>query len=70
MVVDTLTRHGLKERVKVISSGKLVTPEEVAWALCAGADFVVSARGFMFALGCIQALAVRQKHLPDGDHHA
>ena len=66
MVVDTLTRHGLKDRVKVISSGKLVTPEEVAWALCAGADFVVSARGFMFALGCIQALQCDKNTCPTG----
>jgi len=66
MVVDTLTRHGLKGRVKVISSGKLVTPEEVAWALCAGADFVVSARGFMFALGCIQAMQCDKNTCPTG----
>ena len=56
MVVDVLRRHGLRERVRVVAAGKLVTPAEVAWALCAGADFVVSARGFMFALGCSQAM--------------
>ena len=56
VVVDILNSYGLRDRIKVISSGKLVTPAEVAWALCAGADCVVSARGFMFALGCIQAL--------------
>ncbi len=56
MVVDILTRHGLRDRVKLITSGKQVTPAEVAWAYCAGADVAVSARGFMFALGSIQAL--------------
>ena len=66
MVVDTLSRHGLKDRVKVICSGKLVTPEEVAWALSCGADFVVSARGFMFALGCIQALQCDKNTCPTG----
>lgn len=57
MLVNTLHRHGLGERVRVIASGKLVTPDEVAWALCAGADFVTSARGFMFALGCSRPCA-------------
>ncbi|MCB1684517.1 MAG: FMN-binding glutamate synthase family protein, partial [Pseudomonadales bacterium] len=56
IVVDILTRHGLRDRIKVIAAGKLITPAEVAWAYCAGADFVTSARGFMFALGCIQAM--------------
>ena len=55
-VVDLLEKHGLKERIKVIASGKLITPAEVARAYCAGADFVATARGFMFALGCIQAM--------------
>ena len=66
MVVDILEKHGLKDRIKVIASGKLITPAEVAWAYCAGADFVVSARGFMFALGCIQALKCDQNTCPTG----
>jgi len=66
LVVDILIRHGLRERVKVIASGKLVTPAEVAWAYCVGADFVVSARGFMFALGCIQALKCNRNTCPTG----
>ena len=66
LVVDILTRHGLRDRIKVIASGKLITPGEVAWALCAGADFVVSARGYMFALGCIQALQCNKNTCPTG----
>ena len=66
MVVDILKQHGLRERVKVIASGKLITPSEVAWALCVGADFCVSARGFMFALGCIQALQCNLNTCPTG----
>ncbi|VAW75588.1 Ferredoxin-dependent glutamate synthase [hydrothermal vent metagenome] len=66
LVIDKLREHGLNGRVKVIASGKLVTPAEVAWALCVGADFVVSARGFMFALGCIQALHCNKNTCPTG----
>ena len=66
IVVDILVRYGLRERIKVIASGKLITPAEVAWAYCVGADFVVSARGFMFALGCIQALKCNMNTCPTG----
>ncbi len=66
MVVDIVNRHGLDERIPIIASGKLVTPAQVAWALCAGADFVVSARGFMFALGCIQAMQCNKNTCPTG----
>ncbi len=66
LVVDKLTHAGLKQRVKVISSGKLINPSDVAWALCVGADVVVSARGFMFALGCIQALQCNKNTCPTG----
>lgn len=66
MVIDILIRHGLRERIKVIASGKLVTPAEVAWAYCVGADFVASARGFMFALGCIQSLRCNKNTCPTG----
>jgi glutamate synthase domain-containing protein 2 len=66
LVCATLRRHDLKKRVVVIASGKLVTPGEAAWALCAGADFVASARGFMFALGCIQALQCNKNTCPTG----
>jgi len=66
MVVGILHKHGLKDRVKVIASGKLVTPADVAWALSMGADFCVSARGFMFALGCIQALQCNKNTCPTG----
>ena len=66
LVVDLLDAHGLRERIKVIASGKMITPAEAAWALCAGADFVVSARGFMFALGCIQALQCSKNTCPTG----
>lgn len=66
MVVDKLNKYGLKGRVRVIASGKLITPAEAAAALCMGADFIHSARGFMFALGCIQALQCNKNTCPTG----
>ncbi|MCZ2723359.1 FMN-binding glutamate synthase family protein [Marinomonas sp. 15G1-11] len=65
-VIDILLRYNLKDRVKVICSGKMVNPSDVAYALCIGADFIVSARGFMFALGCIQALQCNKNTCPTG----
>ncbi len=66
MVVDALIRHGLRDRIRVICSGKRITPTEVAWALCVGADFINVARGFMFALGCIQAMQCNRNTCPTG----
>jgi len=66
MVVNALMRHGLRDRVRVICSGKRVTPSEVAYAFCVGADFVNIARGFMFALGCIQAMQCNRNTCPTG----
>ncbi|MDF0602484.1 FMN-binding glutamate synthase family protein [Psychromarinibacter sp. C21-152] len=66
VVADLLREHGLKERIRLIASGKLINPSDVAWALCAGADFVVSARGFMFSVGCIQAMKCNRNTCPTG----
>ncbi len=66
ILIDKLYEHGLRDRVRVIASGKLITPTMVAWALCTGADFINSARGFMFALGCIQAMQCNKNTCPTG----
>ncbi len=66
MAIDAINQAGLRDRIKVIASGKLINPAEVAWALCVGADFITSARGFMFSLGCIQALQCHQNTCPTG----
>ena len=66
LVIDRLEAHGLRDRIRVIASGKLTDAGSVAWALCTGADFAVSARGFMFALGCIQALQCHRNTCPTG----
>jgi glutamate synthase domain-containing protein 2 len=65
-VVDSLIETGLRQRVRVIASGKIVTSARAAWALAAGADFINTARGFMFSLGCIQALRCHQNTCPTG----
>jgi glutamate synthase domain-containing protein 2 len=65
-VVDSLLQSDLKSRIRVVAAGKLVTSARAAWALCAGADFVVTARGFMFSLGCIQALRCHTNTCPTG----
>ena len=66
LVVDMVNKYGLDDRMHVIASGKLITPAEAAWALCVGADFINSARGFMFSLGCIQALQCNKNTCPTG----
>ena len=66
LVSDVLIKYGLSKRIRLIASGKLVTPSEVAWAIATGADFVTSARGFMFALGCIQSLKCNKNTCPTG----
>jgi glutamate synthase domain-containing protein 2 len=65
-VVDALIESGLRERIRVVAAGKLVTSAKAAWALCCGADFINTARGFMFALGCIQAMRCHQNTCPTG----
>ena len=66
LLTNKLTQYELRDRIKVITSGKLITPVGVAWALATGADFVVSARGFMFSIGCIQALQCNKNTCPTG----
>ncbi|HBZ44329.1 MAG TPA: FMN-binding glutamate synthase family protein [Maritimibacter sp.] len=65
-IVDLRDQRGLHDRIRIIASGKLVNPSDVAWAICAGADFVVTGRGFMFSLGCIQALKCNKNTCPTG----
>lgn len=65
-LVDQLIKHGLRDRIRVIASGKQITPGHVALSLATGADAVTTARGFMFALGCIQALQCHRNTCPTG----
>lgn len=66
MLVNKLIEYGLRDRIKVICSGKRITPSEVAIAYCFGADMVNIARGFLFSLGCIQALQCNKNTCPTG----
>lgn len=65
-ICDLRDQRGLHDRIRLVASGKLVNPGDVAWALAAGADFVTNARGFMFSLGCIQALKCNRNTCPTG----
>jgi glutamate synthase domain-containing protein 2 len=66
LAADKLDKHGLRKRVRVVARGKLAPPAEVAWALCAGANFAVSTRGYMFTLDCIQAPQCNRNTCPTG----
>jgi glutamate synthase domain-containing protein 2 len=65
-VRDALTGIGAKERVRIGCSGKIVTAFDMAVAFALGADWCNSARGFMFALGCIQSLSCHTDRCPTG----
>ena len=65
-MVDLRDLAGLHDRIRIVAAGKMVAPGDVAWAICLGADFVATARGFMFSLGCIQALKCNKNTCPTG----
>lgn len=65
-VHTTLQRFRLRDRIRVIASGKVLTASSVLKMLANGADLCNSARGFMFALGCIQALRCNTNTCPTG----
>ncbi|EPX79837.1 FMN-binding glutamate synthase family protein [Litoreibacter arenae] len=65
-VHNTLRGAGLRDQVKIGAAGKIVTAFDIARALAIGADWCNSARGYMFAIGCIQAQACHTNHCPVG----
>ncbi|MCA5006529.1 FMN-binding glutamate synthase family protein [Sphingobacterium bovistauri] len=65
-VTTTLIKYGLKKHIKVIASSRIVTGFDLMKALALGADACYSARGMMFALGCIQALKCNEDVCPVG----
>ncbi len=55
-ILDTLLKkHGLRDQVKIIASGKVLTPDDVLITLALGADMASIGRGFMLSAGCIRA---------------
>jgi glutamate synthase domain-containing protein 2 len=65
-VYDALNGFGIKEQIKIIASGKVITGFDIIRNLSLGADLCNSARGMMFALGCIQALECHANTCPTG----
>src|SRR5688500_9993853 len=66
LVHNTLVGLDLRSRVRVAAAGKIVTGFDIARALALGADWCNAARGFMFALGCIQSQSCHTDHCPTG----
>ncbi len=62
----TLTGAGIRDQIKIGASGKIVSGADMARAMALGADWCNSARGFMFAIGCIQARACHTNRCPTG----
>ena len=65
-VHNALVGAGLRERIRLGASGKLVTAYDLFRVFSIGADYAMSARSFMFAAGCIQSRACHTNHCPTG----
>ncbi|CAM3224564.1 FMN-binding glutamate synthase family protein [Filibacter tadaridae] len=63
---DALQKYEVRDRVKIIASGKITTPDRAAIVLAMGADLVQIARGFMISVGCIMALRCHTNECPAG----
>ncbi|MEY4013431.1 MAG: hypothetical protein RLZZ290_295 [Pseudomonadota bacterium] len=66
LVHNTLVGAGLRDRVRIGASGKVISAFDLARCLALGADWCNSARGFMFAIGCIQSRSCHTDHCPTG----
>lgn len=65
-VNKTLTEAGIRNQIRILASGKVITAFDIARTLALGADACYSARGMMFSLGCIQALKCDSGKCPVG----
>jgi glutamate synthase domain-containing protein 2 len=63
---NALVGLNIRDRIKIGASGKIATAFDIARAMALGADWCNSARGFMFALGCIQSLSCHTDRCPTG----
>jgi glutamate synthase domain-containing protein 2 len=66
LVHNTLVGLNLRHRIRIGAAGKVVSAFDIARCMALGADWCNSARGFMFALGCIQAQACHTGACPTG----
>ena len=65
-VHNTLVGAGLRDQIKIGASGKIISAFDIASIMAMGADWVNSARGFMFAVGCVQAQSCHTNQCPVG----
>lgn len=65
-VHNTLVGTNLREHIRLGASGKIISAFDIASVLAIGADWVNSARGFMFAIGCIQSQSCHTNKCPTG----
>ena len=66
LVHNTLNGLNLRSRIRIGCAGKVIGAFDIARAMALGADWCNAARGFMFALGCIQAQACHTGACPTG----
>lgn len=66
LVHNTLVGLNIRDKIKIGASGKIITAFDMARTFALGADWVNSARGFLFSLGCIQALSCNTGNCPTG----
>jgi glutamate synthase domain-containing protein 2 len=66
LVHNTLVGLNLRDKIRIGASGKIVTAFDIARTLSLGADWCNAARGFMFALGCIQSQTCHTDRCPTG----
>ena len=66
LVHNTLVGANLRDRIKIGASGKIITAFDIARTIALGADWCNSARGFMFALGCVQSQSCHTDRCPTG----
>jgi len=65
-VHNTLVGLNLRDKIRLGASGKIVSAFDIASVLAIGADWANSARGFMFAIGCIQSQSCHTNKCPTG----
>ena len=65
-VHNTLVGLNLRDKIRIGASGKIISAFDIASVLAIGADWANSARGFMFAIGCIQSQSCHTNKCPTG----
>jgi glutamate synthase domain-containing protein 2 len=66
LVHNCLVGTGLRDRIRIGASGKVASGVDIVTRIIQGADFTMSARAMMFAVGCIQALTCNTNRCPTG----